>query len=242
EESTSTLWQRDLSSETCYKAAWLAKNMCESCDRAVFGYWLLTDLMEERATLETVFHGGYGLLTYNGIPKAGYQAMRLISRMGNTLIASGEGWLLTKSSDAYQLLAYNYCHYSRMYRYRYKRLDKPQEAYSVFETGNVLHMLFQLDGLPRGTYHIERRKITQEHGSSFDQWIKIGTPRYPTPDEQMYLIAMSQPIFQTETAEVSDVLQFEGVLRPLEVEFIYFYRMKAKKERSIHDGMGQANG
>lgn len=34
EEWNSTLWQRDLSSDTCYKAAWLVKNALQSYDRA----------------------------------------------------------------------------------------------------------------------------------------------------------------------------------------------------------------
>lgn len=87
--------------------------------------------LEERATLEDVFHGGYGLFTYNSIPKAGYHAMRLISRMGNKMIDSGDCWMLTQKGDDYQLLVYNYCHYSNIYRYRYKRLETPQDAYSV---------------------------------------------------------------------------------------------------------------
>lgn len=44
EECTATLWQRDLSADTCYKSIWLAQNMLYSRRRAAFGYWLLTDL------------------------------------------------------------------------------------------------------------------------------------------------------------------------------------------------------
>lgn len=163
EECTSTLWQRDLSSETCYKAVWMAKNLCESRSRAVFGYWLLTDMMEERATLESVFHGGYGLMTYSGIPKAGYQAMRLSAQLGDETIAQGEGWLLTRRGDCYQLLTYNYCHYSNIYRYRYQRLETPQEAYSVFEPGEILRLQFHLRGIPDGFYRVERQRITRQH-------------------------------------------------------------------------------
>lgn len=39
EECNSALWQRDLSGDTCYKAVWLVKNLCENHDRAeAFGY------------------------------------------------------------------------------------------------------------------------------------------------------------------------------------------------------------
>jgi xylan 1,4-beta-xylosidase len=143
EECNSTLWQRDLSGDTCYKAVWLAKNLCENYDCAEsFGYWLLTDLMDEHTALDSVFHGGYGLLTYNGIPKSGYQAMRFLRQLGDTQIGAGDGWFLTRRGKDFQLLLYHYCHYDNLYRYRYKRLSSPQEAYSVFQPGTVhqLHL------------------------------------------------------------------------------------------------------
>ena len=41
EEWNSTLWQRDLSGDTCYKAAWLIKNILQNYDQAEYlGYWL----------------------------------------------------------------------------------------------------------------------------------------------------------------------------------------------------------
>ena len=33
------------------------------------GYWTISDLMDERANLDSMYHGGYGLFTYNGVPK-----------------------------------------------------------------------------------------------------------------------------------------------------------------------------
>ena len=225
EESTSTLWQRDLSSDTCYKSVWLAKNMCDSHNRAVFGYWLLTDLLEERATLEDIFHGGYGLFTYNGIPKAGYYAMRLISRMGNRVIDSGEGWMLTQHGDDYQLLTYNYCHYSNIYRYRYKRLETPKEAYSVFEQGEILRLQFRLDGIPEGKYRVERWGITRENGSSFDKWMEIGSPRYPNEHELTYLMETAQPSYRVEVMRVHGELHVEVLLHPLEMEFLHFHAL-----------------
>ena len=222
EESTSTLWQRDLSSDTCYKAVWLAKNMCDSYGRAVFGYWLLTDLMEERGALEDVFHGGYGLFTYNGIPKAGYHAMRLLSRMGNRLVDFGEGWMLTRKGDDYQLVAYNYCHYSNIYRYRYKRLTRAQDAYSVFEQGKVIRMQFRLGEIPDGKYRVERWEINRENGSAFDKWMEMGSPRYPDDHERCYLMQTAQPSYRVEVLRVHGEVHVEVLLHPMEMQMIHF--------------------
>ena len=58
-----------------------------------------------------------------------------MNQLGNTCIASGDGWYLTQSEQEWQLILYNYAHYDNIYRYRYRRLEHPEDAYSVFETG-----------------------------------------------------------------------------------------------------------
>lgn len=65
----------------------------------MMGYWLLTDFIDEWMVPGGVFHGGYGLFTTNGIPKAGYQALRLLTRVGERLIAQGDGWFVSKSRN-----------------------------------------------------------------------------------------------------------------------------------------------
>ena len=56
EEWNSTLWQRDLSSDTCYKSVWLTKNICENMDAvSAFGYWTISDLMDERANFDSMY-------------------------------------------------------------------------------------------------------------------------------------------------------------------------------------------
>ena len=58
---------------------------------SAFGYWTISDLMDERANFDSMYHGGYGLFTYNGVPKSGYEALRLLGQLGNCCIASGDG-------------------------------------------------------------------------------------------------------------------------------------------------------
>ena len=217
EETNSTLWQRDLSSDTCYKAAWLVKYICATKGQVVFGYWLLTDLFEERSCFENLFYGGYGLLTYNGIPKAGYEAMRLISKLGNHILDSGNGWMLTCGQDSYQLILYHYCPYSNLYRYRYKRLEKPQDAYSVFEQRAIHQIHVQLRNIPDGSYNVEQLTITRQNGSSFDTWLKIGAPRYPDQNVVNYLLRQSKSDYMAEMRYAVGGINLDITLKPHEV-------------------------
>ena len=223
EECNSTLWQRDLSSDTCYKAVWMAKNMAISAGRAVFGYWLLTDFIEERAYIRSVYHGGYGLFTRTGIPKAGYHAMCMIGQMGPDYLASGNGWFLTRKNDSLQLLIYNYTHYSDINCFRYKRLDAPADAYSVFKPGEKMQLQFQLRGLPvsrTDRYRIIRTLLSREHGSSFDLWLRLQAPPDPSGDETAYMKKHAVPACKMEILECRDTLLIDVVLMPLEMELL----------------------
>lgn len=67
-EWNSTVSHKDLMSDTCFKSAYIIKNLTENYDRLdAFGYWLLTDLHEENLLPQQLFHGGLGLFTYNNI-------------------------------------------------------------------------------------------------------------------------------------------------------------------------------
>lgn len=231
DECTPTLWQRDLSSDTCYKAVWLVKNVCDSAEQAVFGHWLLTDLLEERADIESVYHGGYGLLTYNGIPKAGYHALRLLHHMGDQIIQCAPGWMLTRQQQTYQLIAYNYCYYSKLYRYRYQRLEKPEDAYRVFEPGEVKQLQFHLYAIPDGWYRVTYQKITKKDGSSFDRWIEMGAPGELQPEQTRYLMESTQPYYRTERLKAKDGIHLEVLLQPLETELITLTKLDIPTEQ-----------
>ncbi len=220
EECTSTLWQRDLSGDTCYKASWLAKNVCDNEDMAVFGYWLLTDFMEERARLESVYHGGYGMFTYNGIPKASYYSMVLLGQLGNEIVAKGENWMLTRKGEEYQMILFNCSRYSSIYRYRYQRLENPEDAYSVFEQGEKLHFRFCLEHLPEGNYLIEQTKISREQGSSFDQWLELGAPPCPDVKSVAYLKKYSHPMNTVKRREAQNGLHFSLEMAPMDTMLI----------------------
>ncbi len=68
---------------------------------------LLTDFLDEWLVPGGVFHGGYGLFTINGIPKAGYQALRMLGRIGERKIASGEGWFVSRTENTIQVYLYH---------------------------------------------------------------------------------------------------------------------------------------
>lgn len=177
DEWNSTIWQRDLSSETCYKSAWLVKEITDNYDQAeAFGYWLLTDFIEERGSFDRIFHGGYGLFTYNGVPKCGWTALTLLNKLGDNLLDKEEWYFVTRSERQLQILLFHYCDYDNLYRYRYRKLENPEEAYRVFHRENTIKAEICLHGLQGKPHRLQSFRIGREQGSSFDQWLRWGAP------------------------------------------------------------------
>ncbi len=71
-------WNHD----DCNNAAFIAKTMamlCRLCDGSM--YWNVSDIYEECGFHTEPFHGGYGLLTVNDLPKASYHAFRFLAEL-----------------------------------------------------------------------------------------------------------------------------------------------------------------
>ena len=68
-----------LPSDGAFGASFIAKTLADN-EGLVDGYsfWAFTDIFEESAQQAEAFHGGFGLLTQHGIPKAPYRAFQLM--------------------------------------------------------------------------------------------------------------------------------------------------------------------
>ncbi len=223
EEWNSTIWQRDLSCDTCFKSAWMAKDIVENYDEAeAFGYWLLTDFVEERGMFHQIFHGGYGLFTYNGVPKSGWQALCLLRKMNGGMLGRGEWYFATRSERQLFILLFHYCGYDHLYRYRYRRLEKADEAYRVFEKSGRLELELSLYGLAGRPHRLQRFCIGRQQGSSFDQWLRWDAPTEISSEDLQQLHVASVPAYAAETLtpEAHGECTIHAKLEPHEVQLI----------------------
>lgn len=214
-EWNSTIWQSDLGNDTCFKAAFIMKNILENRNIDGIAYTHLTDHSEKRVLKSSLYHGGYGLLTYNGIPKAGYfayQFLTMLKQEKGIIAASGNGYLITRSKDykRFQIVLYHYCHYDMQNRIDYAVSSEEQRTadryYGFMQSGTKTFHLHLTD-IPQGTYLKRCFSITREHGSSYDTWMMLGAPELRGRQQMDYLSNIStfglhyEPIHITDTQE-----------------------------------------
>ena len=214
--------QQDLLNDTCFRACYLARNILRNYDRiASFGVWSVTDLMAESALPEQMFFGGLGLFTANGIPKAAYYALVLLSRLGDEYLDQGEGWFATRQGGEYRILLYHYRHFSRLYAHG-ERFDMTfTDRYTPFSPEQALDVHLSLSGLPEGDYVVRETILNRKWGSAFDKWLEMGAAEPDRPEELETLAALSVPMQSKYRARAQrGALSLDAMLDPLELRLL----------------------
>ena len=217
-----TISHRDLINDTCFKSCHLVKNLLENYDRlSSCSYWCLTDFEEELQIPAELYHGGLGLFTYNGIPKANYNAFRLLGHLGDTLLSQGDGYFITKKEDRIAILLYNYEHYSKLFASGYRSELNDANRYTAFEEMSTAQFTVRLSDLPFMKVLVKERFVNQSAGSSYDAWARMGSRSDMDQDDLDILKQLSQPgVFLHQEAVEQGTLTLHTRMAPLEIRLI----------------------
>lgn len=160
-------------------AAFVVKTNLESIGLAdSLSYWTFTDVFEENRKTDEIFHGGFGLINYQQIPKAAFHGYRMMNQLGDRAIAQTVGGIVTRSAKANRVaaLVYNYPPEVRVSLSVSKTLA---EADAIDATGSPRELNLHIDHLPpAATFEVET--LDREHGNAISAWEKMGRPDPPT--------------------------------------------------------------
>lgn len=221
-EWNNTPSQQDLLNDTCFKSCYIVKNILENYDRLDgFGYWSLTDWMSEAPLPQQMFFGGLGLFTVCGIPKASYYALWLLRQLGDACIGKGDGWFATKQGEKYNVILYNYRHFSHLYALG-ERFDMTfTDRYTPFDPVQNLDVHLTLNDARGGKYLIRETVLNRRSGSVFDRWVEMGALEPDTRQEYDALEALSTPACSKYIATAKNhTLELDAMLDMLEVRLI----------------------
>lgn len=216
-----TVSHRNLLNDTCFKSCYLAKNLLENYDELdSFGYWVLTDMIEETLPSKEEFHGGLGLYTTSGIKKPHYYVFDFLNRLGDRLIEKGEGYFITKSYGKVQIILYNYEHFNHLFASGETFDMTFTERYTPFSQLGKMDISLELTDLPVKNCIVREHILNQYSGSAFDEWVRMGAGKL-AQEEIAYLKQVSIPKRYTQTQTIENgVLSINAALEPLEVRFI----------------------
>ena len=108
-EWSSSFSSTDFIHDSYFNAAYIIHNIKRSEGYAdMMSYWTYTDIFEENGIPTRPFHGGFGLININSIPKASYYAYKFLASLyEDELFCDDECCYATSSNGSVRLLIWN---------------------------------------------------------------------------------------------------------------------------------------
>jgi xylan 1,4-beta-xylosidase len=169
----------------------------------LMSYWVFTDIFEEAGVPKKPFHGGFGLLTVQGIRKPSYFAYRYLNELGDVEIpTTDDGSFVCKDKNGnMQILFWDLTHPSP----DKKILDQTLFARERPATPKNSVML-KLTGLKPGDYILTVRGTGYKRNDAYTQYLEWGAPDQLTRRQQDALkdLAADAPLLQEAVTVAAD--------------------------------------
>lgn len=197
-----SLYDRHLLHDTMFMAPFVIYHALNTLDdMKALAFWCFTDVFEESIVPSSPFYGGFGLMNRDGLKKPSFYAFELLQKLGEELIVKGNGYVATKKRDgSMQLLLYHYVHMDHLFSSGDWSELSNLNRYDVFEEkGNKVFQV-QFSHLS-GSYTCTSYQLDRDHGSVFDEWVRMGAPEFLTQEELAYLNGRSGPVIRSENVQ-----------------------------------------
>jgi xylan 1,4-beta-xylosidase len=177
---------RDFTHDFPQSAAYVIKTNIEASGLVdSLTYWTFTDVFEEHGAGDSAFHGGFGLINYQGIVKPAFHAYRFLNQLGEEEIFRSDGFLATRTKSGGHLRAV-ICHYPEEHGDAPPFAPSLEAAEKTLEVGVPIQREIEIHHLsPNTAYLIET--VDAGHGFALRQWQAMGSPPSPTPDQTSLL-------------------------------------------------------
>ncbi|WP_372743940.1 hypothetical protein [Lutibacter sp.] len=137
--------------------------------------WTFTDIFEEKGGASSIFHGGFGMINFQGLVKPSYHAYRMLHKLGDQKLYKDDFLFISKKSKDNNIVAL-------AYNYPKEYVNAVPSGKDKREKGTSKELKFTLKGLkPGATFKIEI--LDKDHGNIHNFWEALGKPEPPTREE-----------------------------------------------------------
>ncbi|MGA2679978.1 MAG: glycoside hydrolase [Sedimentisphaerales bacterium] len=160
--------------DSYHSAAFILNSLRRSgSDPQSMSYWTFTDIFEENGPRTTPFHGGFGLINYQGINKPAFYAYQFLNRLGTIELKSNDEASLIAKDDkgAVQVLFWDFTitHPGEKVLNQdfYKRDLPPKRA---------MQTTLRISGLKSGRYAATLYKVGYRVNDAYATYCDLGSP------------------------------------------------------------------
>ncbi|HEY5779207.1 MAG TPA: hypothetical protein VIT00_10750 [Terrimicrobiaceae bacterium] len=173
---------RDFTHDFPQSAAYIIKTNIEASGLVdSLAYWTFTDVFEEHGAGDTAFHGGFGLVNYQGIVKPAFHAYRFLNQLGEEEIWRADGFLATRTTSGGRFRAV-LCHFPAQHADAPPFASSLDAAERTLAFGAPASREMEIHHLPPNSAFLVET-VDAQHGFALRQWQAMGSPSSPTPDQ-----------------------------------------------------------
>lgn len=167
---------RNYLNDSCYKGAWIVKNMIDCYGMAdIMAYFSGSDLVAEYYDSGQMLHGGVGLLTKDGVLKPAGFAMDFLNRLYPYFIGKAVNVLATTDGHgSYGILCHNLKALGVNYYFIDENEVKKESLWKYYEDRDAVHERVRIRDVENGTYKIKLYRVNEDFGSVVDIWKNNG--------------------------------------------------------------------
>lgn len=141
-------------------------------------YWTFTDVFEEKGGGETIFHGGFGMINYQGIVKPSFHAYRMLNELGDEKLYYNDPIFVSRSSETGKITAVAF-NYPKEFE---QRVPGGRDCNSYMKNVSSKQVELKLINLkPNTIFEIEL--LDKQHGNVIDKYRAMGAPHSPNREE-----------------------------------------------------------
>lgn len=160
--------------DSYHEAAYILQKLKQVGNAAnSMSYWVFTDIFEESGPRFEPFHGGFGLLTIQGINKPAFYSYQFLNRLGNKELVNSDpsSWVCKDTKGNIQILAWDFTNthpgdsvHNQVY-YIQDLPSKPKGKLTV-----------NLSNVPEGTYALQVFKVGYRCNDAYSTYLSMGKP------------------------------------------------------------------
>ena len=149
--------------DTLFMAPYILYSYTVENKRMVFQ--MMDEISKDTVLNNETFFGGSGLFTANYLNKPSFYAYKFLSLLGEEILDKGDGYLVCRSAEGYQILLYNPPSVTQEDIYSHSLPTKLKEK-------KISINLYNMDG----DFQITKYDLNRSHGSVYDKWVFLGKP------------------------------------------------------------------
>jgi xylan 1,4-beta-xylosidase len=214
-EWSSSSSPRDYTHDYLQAATFVAKANVDSigCVDSL-SYWTFTDVFEESGAGDTAFHGGFGMINFQGITKPTFHTYRLLNTLGTEVLEHTESGIITRDPASGKISALAYHYPEEVTQTIPGSYESRAVAEETLATGEATELAFELKGLPANAALV-LEVVDQEHGDALSAWKKMGSPEPLNREQTAHLKAAAKATrLETYAADASGAFKLNLTVNP----------------------------